>query len=101
LFFLVFHSHVPLNGKIPKWFELKINKADDRRMNNMGLTESISNSNPDIPEKHRNTDNTEFVVVIISLIVVFSGFSFPCSAKWDLKTVPLKENTGPFNVICA
>jgi hypothetical protein len=29
-------------------------------MNNMGLTESISNSNPDIPEKHRNTDNTEF-----------------------------------------
>lgn len=50
----------PVTRKIPKWFELKINKADDRRMNNMGLTESISNSNPDIPEKHRNTDNTEF-----------------------------------------
>lgn len=50
----------PVTRKIPKWFELKINKADDPRMNKMGLTESISNSNPDIPEKHRNTDNTEF-----------------------------------------
>lgn len=54
----------PVTRKIPKWFELKISQADDQRMNKIGLAESISNSNPDITEKHGNTDNTEFPTTV-------------------------------------